>query len=124
MRVTYGDFIKLVEKIESVNGQILIEEWKNLAIEEAWERFRPMPLTKELVLGLMEDMASYFQKALSGISTDELYFLIANDGRKFLIEIRKVAKKCGLNISIEESDISITLTEELVKSGYVNVVEQ
>ena len=70
---TYGEFIAAVEETQCIYAQTFLEEWKALATEEKWQKIRPMPLTKELVLAFAEDMANYFRETISSTCGEELY---------------------------------------------------
>ena len=125
---TYGEFIAAMEEvaveISSVNAEIFLEQWKALATEEDWQKFRPMLLTKELVLRFAEDMALYYAKVISRTETKKLYVSRVEDGHAFLREIHAKAKAFGIDIEIEEIDVPLTPTDSIVATGAAQVVAE
>lgn len=119
---TYGEFIDAVIKTKIVEAQCFMEDWMAMATEEQWAEYRPMELTKELVLALAEDMAKFFRESINGICTDALYTEVIHDGHAFLKEIHSKAVELGVDVALEEIDALLTVTEALVASGAARVV--
>ncbi|MEK7164651.1 MAG: hypothetical protein AAB779_01765, partial [Patescibacteria group bacterium] len=70
---TYGAFIDAVNETTIVEARGFMDEWMAMATDEQWAEFRLMELTRELVLPLAEDMATFFQERIAGICTEALY---------------------------------------------------
>ena len=119
---TYGEFIAAVEETQCIYAQTFLEEWKALATEEKWQKIRPMPLTKELVLAFAEDMANYFRETISSTCGEELYAEEKESGHAFLREICTKAVALGIDVKIEEIDTFLTMTDLLIAKGYAKVV--
>lgn len=119
---TYGDFFDTMEGTECIYAQGFIEEWKALATEEQWAEFRPMPLTRELVLAFVEDMATYFRELIAHTCTDALYAERIAASHAFLHWVHEKAVEFGIEVRLEEIDAAITPTESLVVAGLTKVV--
>lgn len=119
---TYGEFIDAVEGTKCIYAQSFLDEWKALATVTEWAEYRPMLLTRELVVNLAEDMARYFQALISGTCTDALYRERVKAGHDFLRWVHDKAVALGLDVKLQEIDTAMTPTESIVLAGTAAVV--
>ncbi|MFA6534493.1 MAG: hypothetical protein WCT37_04995 [Patescibacteria group bacterium] len=106
---TYGKFVDIAELIASnmirFQGQF-VAKWKALITEERWKTLRPIPLTRELVLTFVQDMAKYFRDLISAAKSEKLRNLWILDSHYFLGEIHELAVRLGVDVKVEEIDIA------------------
>ncbi len=120
LMTTYGEFIELAGKLESLEGTFFVSDYLEDSKRQLEEQ-REMPLTEELVISFVKDMQYRIRDRLSGICTEGLYDMVRNDGHAFLRAISGLASKLGLNLNLDNIDAPLTLTEMLVKCGYATV---
>lgn len=112
---TYGEFVAAVKKTPIHEARHIVEEWEVLATAEEWEKYRPMPLTRDLITNFAEDMAALFKQRLDGISTEALYERIHGYGHTFLQWVHAKAVEFGIEVEMEEIDLPITFTDALIR---------
>jgi hypothetical protein len=107
---TFGEFYDGVRTTEIFEGQIWMDEWKTMVDASRWQEVRQMELADELVIRFAEDMVTAFQERMQSICTDALYNSTSQRGHAFLIEIRDVAQRFGVDVS-QSVGAPITPTE-------------
>ena len=121
----FGEFFDKIaeetEKSHNIDAQIFIEEWVDIVSPEEWKKVKQMPLTEELALAFVEDMAGMFWRRLSGIDSERLYDETIKSGHDFLEQIKEVVKQFGIEIS---SQRSLTPSEALFTSGLIQEVDE
>ena len=115
---TYGDFIDLVEKTEITEAAVFIEQWKKLATDEQWKKYRTISLGPELITGFAWDVVTHFRRRIAGIDTEELYSLVIKDGHDFLREVCEKATKLGVQVNLDQIDAPLTPSEAKAQHRY------
>ncbi|MEX1997515.1 MAG: hypothetical protein WEA04_02445 [Candidatus Andersenbacteria bacterium] len=113
---TFGDFFDAVRETEIVEGQIWMDEYRDLLDEARWQKTRQMQLTDELVTCFAQNMVVMFGQRMLSICTHELYVSTGKRGHAFLTEVRNAAQRFGVDVS-QVIDVPITPTEAVARAS-------
>lgn len=122
----FGEFFDRIteeaEKSHNIDAQIFMEEWVDMVSPEEWQKVKEMPLTEELAVAFVEDMAGMFWRRLSGIDSERLYEETIKSGHSFLEQIKEIAKR--FSIEIDFANRPITPSEALLSGGFIEEAEE
>ena len=121
--MTVTEFIDLLSKTDIVEGQIWLEEWQN-ELGDEWEEIKSSELTQEFIFEFAQTIASHIWSRIVSICTDALYKLMVKAGHDFLIEICEKANECEIEVSLDEIDTCLTITEAMQSRGLVSIDEE
>lgn len=112
---TFGEFFDAVAKTKIIEGEMWLEEWKDMITEDEWTDVRQLPLCDEGVIGFAQDMVTLFRERMAGICTDALYTSTSQRGHAFLAEVKAVALRFGVDVAAD-IDVPITPSEAVKKA--------
>jgi len=124
--VNYGEFIDRAYKLSQQFGEVsfYIKGWMELAAPEKWKEYRQMQLVEGLVTNFAEDMQTIISEKLAGISTNDFYTRLYNDGHAFLHSLHNLSKECGLEIELKKVDGPLTITDIFLEAGHIGLDDQ
>lgn len=95
---TFGDFFDVVYQTRIIEGQIWMDDWRNLVSEACWQAFRQMPCNREFIEDFAVDMVTAFQARMTSICTNELYSSTSQAGHAFLQEVKVAAAQFDVDV--------------------------
>lgn len=119
---TVGEFIQLLKDSSLVERYLDNMDWF-LRPEGEFERwfteFKAKSVTKEVILELAAKLAKGISEVALHWSDPEPYHYTLKQGHELLREIYYLAAEIGIPININEVDIPLTPSEEMVKEGFL-----
>lgn len=116
---TIGEFFYHIYDTKILEAKILMDEWRESVPADEWNECECLPLNREHILNVREQISALFAGRLMGICTEPLYDRIRKAHVAFIMELDEKARLQGFLIT--EKRACVTPTEVMRDAGLIQV---